>query len=176
VIVFFVIVSLIWDTVTFYLSPESGAGQPWMVVFIGALLAVPLIVLESSRFAKRFRRLPFWAGVLLKSVAYVTALAAIFLGVGFVLGLIEGRTIAEFVEALPQNFAAMGAAFVMYLVIIFLKHLDRLLGPGVLLRYVMGRYHRPRREQRVFMFVDITGSTKLAERLSLHGDRGRVVA
>ncbi|MEZ4415938.1 MAG: adenylate/guanylate cyclase domain-containing protein [Gemmatimonadota bacterium] len=174
VAVFFVIVALTWDTVRWSLAPEAGPREPLTATFIGVLLAVPLIVFESSTLAQRFRRLPFWAAVLLKAVTYVLALALVLLGTGLVLGLSEGRTLAEFGEALPQNLAAMLTAFLLYLVIIFLRQLDRLLGPGVLLRYVTGRYHHPRREQRVFMFVDITGSTKLAQRLSLEAYYGLV--
>ena len=174
VIVFFVLVALAWDTIRWYLAPESGPREPATVMVIGVLLALPLIILESTALAEHFRRLPFWAAVLLKTATYVGALAVIFLGVGFILGLLEGRTWDEFVEALPENFLAMATAFLLYGVIIFLRQLDRLLGPGVLLRYVTGRYHHPRREQRVFMFVDITSSTELSERLSLEAYYGLI--
>lgn len=43
--------------------------------------------------------------------------------------------------------------------------LDRLLGGDVLLGLLIGRYHHPRVEQRVFLFADLSGSTALAERL-----------
>lgn len=43
--------------------------------------------------------------------------------------------------------------------------LDRLLGGGVLVGLLTGRYHRPRREQRIFLFADLVRSTGLAERL-----------
>ncbi len=174
VIVFFVIVALTWDNVRWYLAPEIGPREPLTVMFLGVLLALPLIVLESTPLGGRFRRLPFWAAVVLKTMTYVAALAAIVLGIGLILGLLEGRTVGEFVEALPRNLAVMATAFLLYLVVIFIRQLDRLLGPGVLLRYVTGRYHRPRREQRVFMFVDITSSTELSERLSLEAYYGLV--
>jgi adenylate cyclase len=35
----------------------------------------------------------------------------------------------------------------------------------VLLGYVTGRYHRPRREERIVMFLDLTGSTSIADHL-----------
>jgi adenylate cyclase len=38
-------------------------------------------------------------------------------------------------------------------------------GPGVFGKLLIGRYHRPREEQRIFMFVDIRSSTTIAERL-----------
>jgi adenylate cyclase len=40
-----------------------------------------------------------------------------------------------------------------------------LLGPRTLIAFAMGRYHRPRREQRLVLFLDLRGSTGLAERL-----------
>ena len=44
----------------------------------------------------------------------------------------------------------------------------RLIGGRTLNKLLVGRYHRPVREERVFILVDIKGSTALAERL---GDR-----
>jgi adenylate cyclase len=174
VTVFFVIVALTWDTVRWYLAPEIGPREPLTAIFIGVLLALPLMVLESSALSERFRRLPFGAAVLLKTATYVAALGAIVLGVGLILGLLEGRPFDEYVDALPRNLAVMATAFFLYMVIIFVRQLNRLLGPGVLLRYVIGRYHRPRREQRIFMFVDITSSTQLSERLSLEAYYGLI--
>lgn len=43
--------------------------------------------------------------------------------------------------------------------------ISRKLGPGVLWNWITGRYHRPREEDRIFMFLDIRGSTTLAEQL-----------
>jgi adenylate cyclase len=65
----------------------------------------------------------------------------------------------------PQFYIQLATGFAMYVFIVFFRHLDRLLGPGVLLRYILGRYHSPRRENRVFMFLDLKSSTTLAERL-----------
>jgi adenylate cyclase len=38
-------------------------------------------------------------------------------------------------------------------------------GPGTLLSMFLGRYHRPHEVERVFMFLDLSGSTTLAEQL-----------
>jgi adenylate cyclase len=38
-------------------------------------------------------------------------------------------------------------------------------GPGVFRDFLLGRYFRPRREERIFMFLDLRGSTALAEKL-----------
>jgi adenylate cyclase len=39
------------------------------------------------------------------------------------------------------------------------------LGQGVLWNYLTGRYHKPRQEKRVFMFIDLYNSTSLAEQM-----------
>lgn len=38
-------------------------------------------------------------------------------------------------------------------------------GPGVFVDFLLGKYFRPRRETRVFMFLDLRGSTSIAEKL-----------
>lgn len=42
---------------------------------------------------------------------------------------------------------------------------NRLLGQGVLFNFIAGRYHRPRIEERVLLFIDMEASTTIAERL-----------
>lgn len=174
VVVLFVLVSITWDFVGSLLLPDIGGAEPVLAASIGVLIALPLILLESSAFAERFRRLSFPAVVFLKTVTYVGALTLIFLGLGLLVGWAQGLTMQDFHDSLLVNFAAIGTAFLLYLVVIFLSQLNSLLGPGVLLRFVTGRYHHPRKERRIFMFVDIEGSTELSKSLSLEHYYGLV--
>ena len=47
----------------------------------------------------------------------------------------------------------------------FVIQVDRMLGQGELARFVRGRYHHPRVEERIFLLLDLVGSTGIAERL-----------
>ena len=47
----------------------------------------------------------------------------------------------------------------------FVLQMNRMLGANVLGYFVAGVYRRPKAEERVFLFVDLEGSTQLAERL-----------
>ena len=38
-------------------------------------------------------------------------------------------------------------------------------GPGVFVSFLLGKYFHPRREERIFMFLDLRGSTRIAEKL-----------
>ena len=56
-------------------------------------------------------------------------------------------------------------SFVATFGFLFMFEISRIVGPRTLRNIVLGRYHRPRVEERFFLFVDIAGSTSLAERI-----------
>lgn len=56
-------------------------------------------------------------------------------------------------------------AVIFFLFITFVMQIRRLLGQGIMWNVITGRYHRPRTERRIYMFLDIKNSTALAERL-----------
>jgi adenylate cyclase len=56
---------------------------------------------------------------------------------------------------------SLGIAFVMNTVL----RIRSLVGGRVLMNFLLGRYHRPLREQRVFLFLDLADSTRLSEEL-----------
>ena len=134
---------------------------------IGIVLAMPLALLEESTFDKRMRQLPFSVAMLAKSLTYIGSLFAVFMSLSLVFGLLQGLTMddywAQFTE--PNIYLEVGVGFILYVIIVFFRQLDRILGPGVLLSYLLGRYHRPHREARIFMFLDLKSSTSLAEDL-----------
>ena len=59
----------------------------------------------------------------------------------------------------------MARTFLLVGLGIFVLQLSRLVGDRTLRDIVFGRYHRSRTEERFFLFVDIAGSTPLAERI-----------
>jgi len=134
---------------------------------LGAALGLLLGLLEHSRLAARIGTLPFLAASLAKAGAYIGIAAAVFLTAGFLAGLFAGKTLDEFgAYALsPEAVVQVGFAFVVFLVVVSVRQVNRLLGPGILARYLSGRYHRPRKAQRIFLFLDLTSSTAIAERL-----------
>ena len=64
------------------------------------------------------------------------------------------------VESVDVLFS-LAAAFVFA----FIQEVNTLLGQNVLINFIFGRYYAPRLESRVFLFLDMEGSTGLAERL-----------
>ncbi len=126
----------------------------------GALIASILISFEVFVLAEPLgaplRRAPFLVHVAAKTLIYLAViLFALALG-AWALPAPGERGIE-----LRDVLFSLAASFVF----VFLFDINRLLGRNVLLNFVTGRYHQPRLEQRVFLFIDMEGSTGFAERL-----------
>jgi adenylate cyclase len=139
-----------------------------------ALIGVAEIFLPRTAAGRRFLAQPFAVTVLAKSVAYLAVLLVVIGGrVGPNVALLfadaeTARSIVEQAEAVfPRGFLIITAAMVVFLMV-GLRNASRLVGEGTFRAIMLGRYHRPRAEERFFLFVDIVGSTPVAERLGPH--------
>lgn len=47
----------------------------------------------------------------------------------------------------------------------FIRQVDQKFGPGIIWNMMRGKYHKPREEERIFMFIDLKSSTTIAEEL-----------
>jgi adenylate cyclase len=149
------------------LTAEASLGQAFQglldAVLITLLVGGYLIFVRDGRLRLWFRRLGFWPDLALNS----GIMLALFL-VGRAAGQVatSGRphrfltsfTDAHLVYALP--FFAMFAVTIQ-----FVLQMNRMIGANVLGYFVAGVYRHPTAEERVFLFVDLEGSTELAERL-----------
>jgi len=134
---------------------------------IGLCIGITLAILEQSRIGSFTRSLSFSTAVLVKSLIYLLVIAIPLMILGLIGGYRRGLTLKDYVDWIFSfNFIAqLVIIYLIHLVFVFFRHLNRLLGRRTLLRYISGKYHRPRVERRVFMFLDIKSSTALAERL-----------
>ena len=55
--------------------------------------------------------------------------------------------------------------FAILLIINFTRQINRKIGHGVLVNFILGKYHKPREEERIFAFIDLKRSTQIAESL-----------
>ena len=154
----YVVIGIVWEYLEMSAVSLSGPGA-------GLGVGLTLALLEESRIADFTRSMSFSAAVLVKSAVFVGVIAVPVCSIGLIVGLIHGHTLSEFREWISSaEFAVeLIAIYLIHLGIIFFRHLNRLLGPGTLMRYVTGRYHKPSAERRVFMFLDLKSSTMIAE-------------
>ena len=65
----------------------------------------------------------------------------------------------------PEPFVLVLYTLVVYSLLVFFLQINHLLGEGVLWKFIRGKYHKPREEERIFMFLDMKSSTTIAEQL-----------
>ncbi len=96
--------------------------------------------------------------------AVLVAFFVIGRGIGQVITTGEARF---FMRSLTDDHLPWASALFVVLVVglMFLVQMNRMIGQNVLGYFVMGSYHRPRDEERAFLFIDLVGSTGLAEEL-----------
>jgi adenylate cyclase len=71
---------------------------------------------------------------------------------------------AQIEAGFPRDLLMVIAALVTFL-LVMLRHAGQIIGERTFREIMRGKYHRPRVEERFFLFVDVVGSTPVAERL-----------
>ena len=129
----------------------------------GAIGGSEIFLLRSGSAAAHWLlRLPFGAVLALKTFAYAAIAsllpAAHLLGIALP-GLQQSPT------DLHTELLTIGFSLAATFVFVALLQAAGLVGRRTFLDLLRGRYRRPRLERRFFLFVDLVGSTALAERL-----------
>lgn len=117
--------------------------------------------ISRSRLGGAFRRLPLAAEFAIKALAMTSVLMIVAVSLEFVL-FPTPPSRQWFANDLPL---IVGLAFAVSLLVGVIFEFRRLVGGPALGRFLLGTYHRPKREQRIVMFLDMKSSTALAERL-----------
>ncbi len=125
----------------------------------GAIAAIEIFALRSAAL-RRLAALPFALLIALKTLAYGSIAAAIVgshLGERLV-GVPPGYAVAE----MPRM---VGFSLLVTLLFVIVLQAAGLVGYRTFSSLLLGRYRQPRSERRFFLFVDLVGSTALAERV-----------
>jgi adenylate cyclase len=138
---------------------------------IGATLLGSLEVLYLS---KLFRKKPFGITLLIKTTIYLMfMLFFISMGTLYMYSseinkpLLSGDVLKLYVDFL---FSARVVMVIIYWSIacmsaLFILQVSDKFGQGVLISFLLGKYHRPKEDDRIFMFMDLKSSTTYAEKL-----------
>ena len=123
---------------------------------IGGILTTTQAFVLDGPIGAPLRALPFPAHVAVKTAIYLAVILFALAAGAWAFPRPGADTIAR-----GDVLFSLGAAFVF----VFMTDVNQLLGQNVLINFITGRYHKPRLESRVFLFLDMQGSTALAERL-----------
>ena len=135
---------------------------------MGTLFGVTEVFVMDKLFAGK----PFTVKFLMKSMIYFVAIGLCLAGFSAISTSIlhqEGLFSPVVVQYLKAFFIDTSFWTIMLFVgmifslAILITEMSQHLGHGVFLSFLLGKYHIPREEERIFMFLDIKGSTTLAE-------------
>jgi adenylate cyclase len=157
-----------WAGVIYQLIDEERLD--YNSVLLGFPLGLIFGLLELFVFQKaetKFRQWSFTKMLVFKTFLYTAVIYVVTVSITIIIGLSQGRKMSE----LPAFLTSLGQlvlviyTLVIYGLLIFFLQVNRLLGQGILWKFVRGKYHRPREEERIFMFLDMKSSTTIAEQL-----------
>ena len=117
--------------------------------------------LLRSAAGPRLRRLGFTPHIAMKTLYYLAGILLGLLGVNRLAAWLAGEPAAPPDDLWRTVALSLAIAFAINFVLM----VNQMLGQNVLPAFVTGRYRRPRTEERVFLFVDMVGSTRTAERI-----------
>jgi len=130
----------------------------------GCISGIEIFVLREGSSMKRLLALPFVAVVALKTVLYA-GIVSLFVVVAPKLALVFPGPLRYVPLERRTELMTIGFSLAMTLIIVILLQASSLIGRRTFRDLVLGRYRRPRAERRFFLFVDVVGSTAIAERL-----------
>jgi adenylate cyclase len=165
-----IILALSFGAGLLYAGLFEMPSHPIVSGVFGLLIGGPILAYERRLLAPRLKRAlaasstPVHVlgsiGVYLVLIVLGNSMAAVTM---WLLGVLEG-SLAHALHIPPVELVY---CFVVAGAINFVMRMRDLLGPEVFTSFLVGRYRKPHVQERIFLFVDLVGSTALAER---HGD------
>lgn len=143
-------------------------------IVAGFIITFLIGIFENFVFQNKFRKLKFSAGLIIRTLVYVSVISFAVISVWVIheSSLNDTDLFTTLGSSDFRHFILTGdfknilifAVIFSFLVNLFTQ-INNLLGKNVLLNYVTGKYHKPKEEERAFMFLDLSSSTTIAEKL-----------
>ena len=140
-----------------------------------AIIGTIVVGAEAFFLKDAFRKIPIWLSTILRmsltfllflAVSIILLLAYWIFRYNGELSFIEfEKTFVQKVILTPSFLMVMIDLGVLSFISILALEISDKYGPGGLRNLIRGRYHKPRKENRIFLFLDINDSTTIAEKI-----------
>ena len=139
-------------------------------LMVGFPLGLVFGFMELFLFPRAKQRLRLWSFtklIIAKSLIYTAVIYGVAISLTIAGGIVTGK---KFSELPPYLLSAELLILVFYTLVVYglmisFLQINKLLGAGILWKFISGKYHRPREEERIFMFLDMKSSTRIAEQM-----------
>lgn len=137
---------------------------------MGILFGASMGALDYYLHKRFFHDMPVFKIMIIKAVLSLLVLFLVFLIRRYIL---YALIVAPVIHGQPEmnsdviwidlfEIMVIYTAF-MSLVLNFMKEVNKKFGPGILIPLLLGRYRKPKEQERIFMFMDLKSSTTIAE-------------
>jgi adenylate cyclase len=148
----------------------SAFGRPMVGAVYGTVIGGSVMLFEQGHVLPRFRhwlrRLPLAIGIVGTELVYIAIVVAASAMTGAVLKLC-GVLSSSWLEVTIPNVTTVLYSLLVCGTVITLNRMRELIGTDVFRNLLLGRYYHPIEEERIFLFLDLIGSTAYAQQ---HGD------
>jgi len=167
-------VTMIWVIENISINREANnipieynfSGILFLTIFEIVVAGLILAPIEVFYFTDRFKRKSFGYAVIIKSLFYLIGLLLLATLLRYLEYVFSGETNESFLKDLL--FESLILLFIwgpLFLITNFILQVSDKFGQGVLGKFILGKYHTPKGETRIFMFLDMKSSTTIAEAL-----------
>lgn len=137
------------------------------VGFTAALLGGGFLVFYVN---EKFRQSPYWKSIVLTAITFIVVSISIVVIVAIILSSSQSGEAREKLFWTYLMDAGHLKNILIWFIVLILTQITLMVndkfGQGVLWDLIRGKYHSPREETRIFMFVDLISSTAIAEKLT----------
>lgn len=165
----------ILDRTEFYPATSNAysfVNNTLLVVSASILMGFVQGLLDVKFFKSKFQSSPLIIKLLFKSLIYLILTMTFFLGLPALIAAIiyegsnESHNILQDMDNLFSSFAFWSVGIYCGVAITFAQLFSEIRtfsGPQIFYNFLFGKYFKPIEEVRIFMFLDMKGSTTLAE-------------
>jgi adenylate cyclase len=155
-------------------NPYHFSSNIWIIPITAFIAGIGIGTIEILYLSKLFIQKSFGKKILYKSLIYIIIipsflfiLSAIVNSIQLQISVFNSQTWNN-VWTFFSSYALLSAELFMAATIVvsqFYTEVSENLGYGVLNNFLTGKYHTPKEEERIFMFLDMKSSTTIAESL-----------
>jgi adenylate cyclase len=162
-----------------FLSPDKQVSIDFkdnliMSVLVILVAGTLFASFEVLYFTRLFRRISFGFTLAIKTLFYVSIILICLSIATLVMNSIYINKPIFHNEVIINYAAYISSTFFLMTILVwgfsiflglFILLVSEKFGQGVLINFLLGKYHQPKEEKRIFMFMDLKSSTTYAEKL-----------
>ena len=152
----------------------------WKLELIGAttsgiVVGVIFSLIDNYVNQTKIKLKSFGFNVAIKSLVFFVSIMFAITVTVFTVEFIKGNaSIQKAIAALFKAFISKETilytfyAVIMSILFYYHRQVSKKIGARILMNLLLGRYHKPKQEKRIFMFLDLTSATTIAEKLGAY--------